>query len=38
MNVIADIVAEIAAAAAVPGSTKSPIFGFDEPECPQELL
>ncbi len=38
MNVLADVIAEVAAVVATPGSTECPIFGFAEPECPQELL
>lgn len=38
MNVLADVVTEIATAVAAPGSTECAWFGFDEPECPQELL
>lgn len=38
MNVLADVVTEIATAVATPGSTECAWFGWDEPECPQELL
>ena len=38
MNVLADVVAEIATATAAPGSTECAWYSFDEPECPQELL
>lgn len=38
MNLLADVVAEVATAVAAPGSTECALFGFDEPECPQEIL
>ena len=34
----ADILAEIATTAAVPGSTTSPWWTWDEPDCPEEAL
>lgn len=38
MNVLFDLLANIATAAAATGSTKCVWFTFDEPECPTELL
>lgn len=38
MNVLADVVAEVATVVAAPGSTECSWWGWDEPECPQELL
>jgi len=38
MNVLADVIAEVATTVAAPGSASSPWLIFDEPECPEEIL
>ena len=38
MNVLADVVAEVATNVASTGSTACTWWVWDEPECPQELL
>lgn len=38
MNVLADVISEVATNVASTGSSECFWFGWDEPECPQELL
>lgn len=38
MSVLANILAGIATASAAEGTTYSPWWLFDEPECPEEIL
>ena len=38
MSLLANIVAEVASVVAAPGSNECALFGFDEPECPSEIL
>lgn len=38
MNVLADVIADVATNVASTGSTECILFGWDEPECPQEIL
>lgn len=38
LEVLANILASLSTAAAAEGSTKTFLYSWDEPECPEELI